>query len=89
MKLFRNKKVEDLNEKIESLQDRLELLEYELRHPQPFKIGDRFDKDNIVTGVQLKRVSVVYLLDLYSNPIRWEIETTNKKSGEKQIIHKR
>jgi len=51
MKLCRNKKVEDLNEKIESLQDRLELLEYEFRHPQPFKIGDRFDKDNIVTGV--------------------------------------
>ena len=99
MKLFRNKKIEDLEEKVQSLNeyvvklneekesiiDRLRLVEYELRNPKPYKIGDKWDKDNVVTNVELVRKTTFYLFDLKPTFIAWEIEITNKKTGEKNI----
>jgi len=88
MKLFRNKKVEDLEEKVQSIFKRLDLVEYELNNPKPYKIGDNYDKDNIVTNVELKRRSGYSFTNRIVTYITWEIETTNKKTGKKNIIFK-
>lgn len=87
--LFRNKKVDALNEEIESLKERLEFVEYKLKSPQPYKIGDIYEKNKIVTNVKLERFNRYYLFNLNTLKIHWVIELTDKKTGKKETIYRR
>jgi hypothetical protein len=86
---FKNKEKEDFNEiyefltdRVESIEYRIECIEFKINNPQPYKIGNKYSKDEIVTNIQpkIKRFGFPPIEKMV-----WEIEIINIKTGTKKI----
>ena len=83
---FKNKEKEDFNEldRIKSIEYRIECIEFRINNPQPYKIGNKYSKDEIVTNIQPKKRKINFS---FIEIMAWEIEIINIKTSTKKIIY--
>jgi hypothetical protein len=83
---FKNKVKEDCNEidRIESIEYRIECIEFKINNPQPYKIGNKYSKDEIVSNIQPRKRKINFsLIEI----MFWEVEIINIKTSTKKIIY--
>jgi hypothetical protein len=83
---FKNKEKEDFNEidRIESIEYRIECIEFKINNPQPYKIGNKYSKDEIVSNIQPRKRKINFsLIEI----MFWEVEIINIKTSTKKIIY--
>lgn len=78
--MFNNNKIKDLEYRVKSAERQLLALQFEMNNPPKYKIGDKYDKDNIVNSI--------YKQPLYSDSnydtvlgYEWKYVCTNIKTG--------
>jgi hypothetical protein len=74
--------LESLTNRIESIEYNIEYIEFKINNPQPYKIGEKYSKDEIVTNIQPKKRKIHFAL---REKLFWEIEIINIKTGTKKI----
>ena len=90
MDLFNNKKVTDLQEKVNYLQNKINdleakfiKLEFQIKNPKPYKIGDKYSKNEIVTNIELVQEETPIIFNFNSYRMYYNVEVTNTKTGNK------